>query len=152
MHRNHRSFLGIFLFAGLLALGLSGCGSDAQSGAQAGQPPTVQVVPVEQRDVSLTSEWIATMDGYVNAQIQPHVSGYLVRQDYREGSVVRKGEVLFEIDPRPFQATLDQSSGSTDAGSGAGDSGSGAARQGGPRCRPRYSSRRGQGDRAKPDG
>ena len=51
------------------------------------------------------------MDGYVNAQIQPHVSGYLVRQDYREGSVVRKGEVLFEIDPRPFQATLDQAQG-----------------------------------------
>jgi membrane fusion protein (multidrug efflux system) len=51
------------------------------------------------------------MDGYVNAQIQPHVSGYLVRQDYREGSVVHKGQVLFEIDPRPFQATLDQSAG-----------------------------------------
>jgi membrane fusion protein (multidrug efflux system) len=49
------------------------------------------------------------MDGYVNAQIQSHVSGYLIRQDYREGSVVRKGELLFEIDPRPFQATLDQS-------------------------------------------
>jgi membrane fusion protein (multidrug efflux system) len=48
------------------------------------------------------------MDGYVNAQIQSHVSGYLIRQDYREGSVVRKGELLFEIDPRPFQATLDQ--------------------------------------------
>jgi membrane fusion protein (multidrug efflux system) len=49
------------------------------------------------------------MDGYVNAQIQPHVSGYLIRQDYREGSVVHNGEVLFEIDPRPFQAVLDQS-------------------------------------------
>jgi len=49
------------------------------------------------------------MDGYVNAQIQSHVSGYLIRQNYREGSVVRKGEVLFEIDPRPFQAILDQS-------------------------------------------
>jgi membrane fusion protein (multidrug efflux system) len=63
---------------------------------------------VERRDVALTSEWIATMDGYVNAQIQSHVSGYLIRQDYREGSVVHKGELLFEIDPRPFQATLDQ--------------------------------------------
>jgi membrane fusion protein (multidrug efflux system) len=49
------------------------------------------------------------MDGYVNAQIQSHVSGYVIRQDYREGSVVRKGQILFEIDPRPFQATLDQS-------------------------------------------
>jgi membrane fusion protein (multidrug efflux system) len=51
------------------------------------------------------------MDGYVNAQIQSHVMGYLIRQNYREGSVVRKGELLFEIDPRPFQATLDQSRG-----------------------------------------
>jgi membrane fusion protein (multidrug efflux system) len=69
------------------------------------------VVAVQRRDVSLTSEWIATMDGYINAQIQPHVSGYLIRQDYREGSLVRKGEVLFEIDPRPFQAVLDQAQG-----------------------------------------
>jgi membrane fusion protein (multidrug efflux system) len=69
------------------------------------------VAVVERRDVSLTSEWIATMDGYINAQIQPHVSGYLIRQDYREGSFVRKGDVLFEIDPRPFQAALDQTQG-----------------------------------------
>jgi membrane fusion protein, multidrug efflux system len=92
-----------------LFIGLSGCRSDAQNPQAAGTPPTVQVAKVGQRDVSLTSEWIATMDGYVNAQIQSHVSGYLIRQDYREGSVVRKGELLFEIDPRPFQATLDQS-------------------------------------------
>jgi membrane fusion protein (multidrug efflux system) len=69
------------------------------------------VASVQQRDVPLTSEWIASMDGYVNAQIQPHVSGYLVRQNYREGSFVHKGDVLFEIDPRPFQAALDQSKG-----------------------------------------
>ena len=67
-------------------------------------PPMVQVAAVERRDVSLTSEWIASMDGYINAEIQPHVSGYLIRQNYREGSSVRKGDVLFEIDPRPFQA------------------------------------------------
>ena len=66
---------------------------------------------MQQRDVPLTSEWIASLDGYVNAQIQPHVSGYLIRQDYREGSLVHKGEVLFEIDPRPFQAALDQAQG-----------------------------------------
>ena len=54
---------------------------------------------------------MATLDGYVNAQIQPQVSGYLIKQDYREGSVVQSGEVLFEIDPRPFQATLDQAEG-----------------------------------------
>jgi membrane fusion protein (multidrug efflux system) len=52
--------------------------------------------------------WIATLDGYVNAQIRPQVSGYLVKRDYREGGAVRKGDVLFEIDPRPFNAVLDQ--------------------------------------------
>jgi RND family efflux transporter MFP subunit len=63
---------------------------------------------VVQKDVSLHSEWVATLDGYVNAQIQPHVTGYLIKQDYREGSLVHKDDVLFEIDPRPFQAVLDQ--------------------------------------------
>jgi membrane fusion protein (multidrug efflux system) len=61
-----------------------------------------------QQDVPIYSEWVATLDGYVNAQIQPHVSGYIIKQNYREGSVVRKGDVLFEIDPRPFKAALDQ--------------------------------------------
>jgi len=61
--------------------------------------------------VPIYSEWVAILDGYVNAQIQPHVSGYIVRQNYKEGSVVRKGEVLFEIDPRPFKAALDQAKG-----------------------------------------
>ena len=83
---------------------------------QSGPPPNVgpvqvSVAAVEQRDVSLDGDWVATLDGYVNAQIQPQVSGYLIKQDYREGSVVQSGEVLFEIDPRPFQATLDQAEG-----------------------------------------
>ena len=95
-----------------VVLGVNGCRSGAEANSQGGGfVPTVQVAPVQQRDVPLTSEWIASMDGYVNAQIQPHVSGYLVKQNYREGSFVRKGEVLFEIDPRPFQAALDQSKG-----------------------------------------
>jgi membrane fusion protein (multidrug efflux system) len=98
------------LFMIFPAASLVGCGSDGKNNSQAGAPPpTVQVAVVQQRDVSLTSEWIATMDGFVNSQIQSHVTGYLIRQDYREGSVVHKGELLFEIDPRPFQATLDQS-------------------------------------------
>jgi RND family efflux transporter MFP subunit len=63
---------------------------------------------VTQRDVSIYGEWVATLDGYVNAQIQPHVTGYLIKQDYREGSFVHINDVLFEIDPRPFQAVLDQ--------------------------------------------
>jgi membrane fusion protein (multidrug efflux system) len=71
-------------------------------------PPTVQVAEVTQRDVPVYAEWIATLDGFVNAVIQPQVSGYLIQQNYREGEVVRKNDVLFKIDPRPFQAILDQ--------------------------------------------
>jgi membrane fusion protein (multidrug efflux system) len=97
------------LLIGLLTLALSGCSTPAETRPQAAAPPpTVQFAAVGQRDVTLTSEWIGSMDGYVNARIQPHVSGYLVRQNYREGSFVHNGEVLFEIDPRPFQASLDQ--------------------------------------------
>jgi len=71
----------------------------------------VQVAHPIQRDVPVHNEWVATLDGYVNAEIHPQVSGYIVRQDYKEGSVVRKGQILFEIDPRPFQATLDRAKG-----------------------------------------
>lgn len=84
-----------------------GCGQQASS-AQAPKPPQVEVAPVIQQDVRIYGEWVATLDGYVNAQIQPQVTGYLVKQDYREGSFVHQGDVLFEIDPRPFQAVLDQ--------------------------------------------
>ena len=73
--------------------------------------PTVEVAPVIQKDVPIEGEWIGTLDGYVNAQIQPHVTGYLIRQDYQEGGLVRQGQTLFEIDPRPFQAALDQAKG-----------------------------------------
>ena len=73
--------------------------------------PEVEVATVEQRDVPVYSEWVATLDGYVNAEIRPQVSGYIIKQDYTEGSLVRKGQVLFEIDPRPFQATLDRAKG-----------------------------------------
>jgi membrane fusion protein (multidrug efflux system) len=66
------------------------------------------VASVEQRDVPVYHEWIATLDGFVNAVIQPQVSGYLIKQEYQEGAVVRKNQVLFKIDPRPFQAVLDQ--------------------------------------------
>jgi membrane fusion protein (multidrug efflux system) len=64
-----------------------------------------------QKDVPIYGDWVSTLDGYVNANIQPQVSGYLIRQNYREGSLVHKGDVLFEIDPRPFQAILDQTRG-----------------------------------------
>jgi membrane fusion protein (multidrug efflux system) len=71
-------------------------------------PPAVSVAEVVRKDVPVSSEWIATLDGYVNAQVRPQVSGYLVRRNYREGATVRTGEVLFEIDPRPFEAVLAQ--------------------------------------------
>jgi RND family efflux transporter MFP subunit len=93
----------IFLFLILL---LPGC---SKSKAASAPPiPVVEVTEVVQKDVPIYSEFVATLDGYVNAQIQPRVSGYIIKQDYKEGSVVRKGEVLFEIDPRPFNAVLDQ--------------------------------------------
>jgi RND family efflux transporter MFP subunit len=92
--------------AGALLI-VAGCTRD-----QAAAPPppaqTVEVATVIQRDTPIYSEWVATLDGYVNAEIQPRVSGYIVQQNYVEGAVVRKGDVLFEIDPRPFVAALNQ--------------------------------------------
>jgi membrane fusion protein (multidrug efflux system) len=68
----------------------------------------VEVVTVQQRDVPIYSDWVATLDGYVNARIQSHVTGYLLTQNFREGSFVHRNEVLFELDARPFRATLAQ--------------------------------------------
>ena len=84
------------------------CAGCAQKKSSPPDPPRVQVARVVEKDVSIYGEWVATLDGYVNAQIQPQVTGYLIKQDYREGSLVHKDDVLFEIDPRPFQAALDQ--------------------------------------------
>lgn len=75
------------------------------------RPPDVEVVRVEQKDVPVYSEWIGTTEGMVNADIKAQVTGYLLRQDYQEGSFVRKGQLLFEIDPRPFEAILGQANG-----------------------------------------
>ena len=74
-------------------------------------PPVVEVAAVTQADVPVYHEWIGTLDGLVNATIRAQVTGYLIAQDYREGEVIKKGDLLFEIDPRPFQATLDQANG-----------------------------------------
>jgi RND family efflux transporter MFP subunit len=81
------------------------------SGAPQGDPPDVDVVNVEQKDVPIFSEWIGTLDGLVNADVRAQVTGYLLRQSYQEGAFVKKGQLLFEIDPRPFQAALDQAQG-----------------------------------------
>jgi RND family efflux transporter MFP subunit len=94
----------------LLALAVSVVLVACQSEKAASQLPSpeVEVVGVVQQDVPIYQEWVATLDGYENAQIQPQVTGYLITQNYKEGSSVRKGQILFEIDPRPFQAVLDQ--------------------------------------------
>src|SRR6202049_2940941 len=81
------------------------------SGAGTAAAPEVMVAQVEQKDVPLYSEWIGTLAGEVNANVQAQVSGYLLRRNYQEGSPVRKGQLLFEIDPRPFRAALDQAEG-----------------------------------------
>ncbi|MGA2097731.1 MAG: efflux RND transporter periplasmic adaptor subunit [Candidatus Acidiferrum sp.] len=81
------------------------------SGAPAGASPIVEVVQVEQKDVPIYGEWIGTLDGLTNADVRAQVTGYLQRQAYQEGAFVRKGDLLFQIDPRPFQAVLDQALG-----------------------------------------
>ena len=91
-----------------LVLGLARSSKPAQAA-----PPVLEVgvVQVEQKDVPIYSEWIGTTEGMVNAELKAQVTGYLLRQDYKEGSFVKKGQLLFEIDPRPFQAALDQANG-----------------------------------------
>ncbi len=97
-------FVAAFLFV------LGGC-RQPQSGRPAQAPPEVEVAQVAARDVPVVKEWIGTLDGRVNAEIRGQVTGYLIRQVYREGSFVRQGDLLFEIDPRPFQAALNEARG-----------------------------------------
>lgn len=97
--------LALFLLPVTVVFG-AGCGSP--KAAPLIPSPEVEVAGVIQKDVPIYSEWIATLDGYVNAQIQPQVTGYVIRQNYKEGSFVRQGQILFQIDPRPFQALVDQ--------------------------------------------
>jgi membrane fusion protein (multidrug efflux system) len=98
----------ILNFAGVYGLILLATGCGNTRAAPPPPPAPVEVATVIQQDTPIYSEWVATLDGYVNAQIQPHVTGYIIKQNYKEGSVVRKGDVLFEIDPRPFRAALNQ--------------------------------------------
>ena len=88
------------------ALSVSGCKKEEQKAAA--MAPVVETMAVMQRDVPVKKEWIGVLDGMVNASIRPQVTGYLIRQNYREGEFVRKGQILFEIDPRPFQAGLNK--------------------------------------------
>ena len=97
-------------------LALAGC-SSSQAHFKMPDPEVLVASPVQQ-DVAVHSEWVASLDGYVNAEIRPQVPGYMVSQDYKEGAAVRKGQVLFEIDPRPFQAALDGAKGQLARASG----------------------------------
>jgi len=93
-----------------IAMAAAGC-TRVTSAAGSPRPPEVEVVPVEQRDVPIYHEWIGTLDGLVNAAIRAEVTGYLLTQNYSEGSFVRKGQLLFQIDSRPFDAALAQAQG-----------------------------------------
>jgi membrane fusion protein, multidrug efflux system len=92
----------------VVLLGATGC---EKKSAAPSSPPEVLVVTVTPKDVPIYVEWIGTLEGYVNADIRAQVTGYLLTQNYAEGSEVKKGDLMFQIDPRPFQATLDQSKG-----------------------------------------
>jgi RND family efflux transporter MFP subunit len=107
----HMRPISLSLLGAVLLLNAAGCSNGKVRAAAPPPPPVVEVAPVIQKDVPVRSEWVGTLEGYVNAQIQPQVSGYLIRQDYHEGAFVKKGQLLFEIDPRPFQAALDQAKG-----------------------------------------
>ena len=87
------------------------CLSCNKKPAPAPPPLAVEVATVIQKDVPITKEWIGSLEGFVNADIRPQVTGYVLSQVYKEGTFVRRGDVLFEIDPRQFQAALDQAKG-----------------------------------------
>jgi membrane fusion protein, multidrug efflux system len=94
------------LIAGLVAVA-AGC-RDATPAAEPPPAPAVKVAPVLAQDVPISSEWVGTLVGYIDAQIRARVSGHLVSQNYKEGSLVAAGDLLFQVDPRPFQTAVDQ--------------------------------------------
>ena len=96
------------ILSALVVFLASGCKKEA---APSAPPPTVEVTGVVQQDIPIYHEWIGSTDGLVNAEIRAQVTGYLIAQNYHENSPVKKGDLLFEIDPRPFQAALDQAKG-----------------------------------------
>jgi membrane fusion protein (multidrug efflux system) len=100
----------LVLFVAAVLILPTGCGRPVPA-RPPGAPVDVQVATVTTQDVPVVKEWVGTLDGRVNAEIRGQVTGYLLRQVYREGSFVRQGELLFEIDPRPFEAVLNEARG-----------------------------------------
>src|SRR5690349_12414344 len=101
-----RALLGASLI-GLATMAASGCG-DASRAAAPAPLATVEVESVIERDVPVSVEYVGTLVGYINAQIRARVAGHLVSQNYTEGSFVKAGDLLFQVDPRPFQTAADQ--------------------------------------------
>ena len=102
-------FQGARFLVGALVIAALGAGCrDASRAAQPPPAPAVKVEPVLERDVPISSEWVGTLVGYINALIRARVSGHLVSQDYKEGALVKTGSLLFQVDPRTFQAAVDQ--------------------------------------------
>src|SRR5262249_10589000 len=102
--RNRLSRVGLI---GLMALAANGCGDSSRAAAPP-PPPLVKVEPVVERDVPISVEYVGTLVGSINAQIRARVAGHLVSQNYAEGSPVKAGDLLFQVDPRPFQTAADQ--------------------------------------------
>ena len=105
-HRWSKPVHPLLLALGVTVLALGACGEKKAQGPP--PPPDVEVVSVVQQDVPIYSEWVAQLNGDTNAQIMPKVQGYVLKQNYQEGSFVQKAQLLFEIDPRPFEAALNQ--------------------------------------------
>jgi membrane fusion protein (multidrug efflux system) len=111
MKRKHHIVAGAAILLVVVGALVGVQNSKSTAAGVAPPPPDIMVAPVEQKDVPIEREWVGTLDGLVNASIKAEVTGYLQRQGYTEGSFIRKGQLLYEIDPRPFQAVVDQAAG-----------------------------------------
>lgn len=101
---SHRRSLVMGIMLGAV---VTGCGDGSRAGAPP-PPPLVKVEGVVQRDVPISTEWVGSLVGYITAQIRPRVSGHLTSQNYTEGAVVKAGDLMFQVDPRPYQTALEQ--------------------------------------------